>query len=163
MRTNKLATTRCPPLRSHSSTMSLSAQRLAAASAVLTLLLAVSSDAAGPAGAADGVEVVQQSDADAAASRSLLRAASVSKPVLSITWTLRTPITRWVRAGSVVRFTWTRAGGLAYGYSRCKVRGTLARPSGRGTVLVKIPRGGLWFFDNYRSNCSKQAIYIIGY
>lgn len=50
-------------------------------------------------------------------------ATSASKPVLSISWTLRAPLTRWVRAGSVVRFTWTRAGGMAAGTEASRLVG----------------------------------------
>lgn len=39
-------------------------------------------------------------------------------PVLSITWNLKGPIQRWVRAGSVVQFSWSRPGGEAQPASR---------------------------------------------
>ena len=44
------------------------------------------------------------------ASRTLLRAGN--RPVLAVRWNgMRRPISRWVRAGSVVSFAWTRPGG----------------------------------------------------
>jgi hypothetical protein len=142
--------------------------RCAALVALLALLLVTSSQAQRVAGSAELPQVLDASPAAAAASSSLLRggqrALLGNRPVLSLNWnSMRGPMTRWVRAGSVVSFAWTRYGGLSYGYSRCRSAGTLKKACPRATVLVKIPRGRFWFFDNYRSQCNKAAIYIIGY
>jgi hypothetical protein len=143
--------------------------RSASLLAVLALALAASSRVQRVAGSEELPEVLETSHADAAAAQSLLRASRTllragNRPVLAVKWNgMRRPISRWVRAGSVVSFTWTRPGGLSYGYSKCRSKGVLKRPTGKATVLVKIPRGRFWFFDNYRGQCSKAAIYIIGY
>lgn len=98
-------------------------------------------------------------------------------PIFQITWTLPNTIrasyvwrgkysTVRLRAGSLVRFTWGTWRGLYASRAKCLFKGgvLLARPSLRGNIVVKIPRGNVWFNDSYGSNCRKGiAILIQGY
>jgi len=100
---------------------------------------------------------------DAASSRKLLRDRELRAvaPTL-LAWVLRAPVSRRVRAGTVVKFSWSRAGGVGYGPSRCRFKKILAKSTRAGSILVKIPRGSLWWGDPY--NCNRgQAALIVGF